>query len=209
MPVLMRRNPQNPGAWETWMSLSPHEIESQEPGCLYANGHTVIMGLGMGWIALSAALNPSVKKVTIIELDQDVIRLFNETRVLQQVPMETSVKISVVHADALDWRPSEPTDFLFADIWRTLLEPDTLSEVARMQRNVCAGTVYFWGQELWLNAAFKHRFGEQITLTKEGIEQCIEQDIKLPLVLPWDTGYLSRIEAAVVNRRDRGMLRRR
>lgn len=24
--------------WETWMSITPHEIESQEPGCDYAFG---------------------------------------------------------------------------------------------------------------------------------------------------------------------------
>ncbi|OQB96252.1 MAG: hypothetical protein BWX86_00876 [Verrucomicrobia bacterium ADurb.Bin122] len=38
------------------MSLSVHEIESQELGCRHAFGTTVVMGLGMGWIALNAAL---------------------------------------------------------------------------------------------------------------------------------------------------------
>jgi len=205
MPVLMRRNPQNPDAWETWMSLSAHEMESQEPGCMFAMGHTVIMGLGMGWIALNAALNPSVTKVTVVELDQDVISLFNSTGVLQQVPQEIQTKISIVHGDALDWRPQEPVDFLFADIWRTLVEPDTLAGVSLMQSHVQAWSVYFWGQELWLYSAFQRLFGAQAALTREGIELCLEREFKLPLLLPWNSGYLDKIVAAAENRRNRGL----
>ena len=59
-------------AWEVWMSLTAHEIESQELGCRFAYGHTVIMGLGMGWIAANTALNPNVQKVTIVELESQL-----------------------------------------------------------------------------------------------------------------------------------------
>lgn len=205
MPVLMRRNPQNPGMWETWMSLTAHEIESQEPACLFAKGHTVIMGLGMGWIALNAAMNPQVRKITVVELDQDVISLFNETGVLQQIAPEIQAKISIVQANALNWLPAGPVDFLFADIWRTLVEPDTLAEVSLMQSHVHAESVYFWGQELWLYTAFHRLFGPQAPISREGIELCVEREFKLPLLLPWDTEYLSQIEAAAKNRRDRGL----
>lgn len=43
-------------ASRTWMSMTPMEIESQEIGCRFATGHTVVMGLGMGWAAANAAL---------------------------------------------------------------------------------------------------------------------------------------------------------
>lgn len=62
--------------WEMWMSLTPHETESQSLGNRYARGTTAIMGLGMGWIAANAALNPKVNRVLIAERDTDVIRLF-------------------------------------------------------------------------------------------------------------------------------------
>jgi hypothetical protein len=205
MPILMRRHPQNPSKWETWMSLSAHEMESQEAGCIYAKGRTVIMGLGMGWIALNAAMNPSVNTVTVVELDQEVIRLFNETGVLQQVPPEIGAKINIVHANALDWLPQEPVDFLFADIWRTLVEPNTLTEAVRMQEHVQAQSIYFWGQELWLYASFRRRFGPQAHITREGIELCVEKEFKVPLLLPWKAGYLNQIEIAAKNRQDRGL----
>ncbi len=206
VPVLLRRNPQNPDMWETWMSLTPHEIESQEPGCMFARGHTVIMGLGMGWIALNVALNPAVKRVTVVERDAEVIGLFTATGVLQQAPPEIRAKIGIIHGDALTWHPGEPVEFLFADIWRDLGEPNTLADVRCMQRQVQAEAVYYWGQELTLYAAFQRLFGAQTPLTPEGLERCAEEEIKLPLILPWDTGYVNRIEAAVKNRHDRRLL---
>lgn len=205
MPVLLRRNTGNPDLWETWMSLTPHEIESQEPGCMFARGHTVIMGLGMGWIALNAALNPAVQRVTVVERDPDVINLFAATGVLQQVPPEIRAKIGIVHADALEWQPEEPVDFLFADIWRTIGDSDTLADVRCMQRLVQAETVYFWGQELRLYTSFQRLFGPETPLTLEGLEQCVSQEIKLPLILPGGTEYVNRIAAVVRNRHDRGL----
>jgi hypothetical protein len=206
MPVLLRRNPQDTDEWETWMSLTPHEIESQEPGCLYARGHTAIMGLGMGWIAVNAALNPNVLKVTVVERDEEVINLFAGAGVLEQTPPEIGAKINIIHGDALDWRPREPVEFLFADIWRTLAEPDTPADVRSMQRKVRAESVYFWGQELWLHSAFQRLLGPEAPLTPEGLKLCIKKEIGLPLVLPWGAGYVSRIAAAIENRRDRGLI---
>lgn len=59
-----RRNGQE--GWDTWMSITPSELESQELGCRYAFGHTVIMGLGMGWIAINAGIEKRQgKNVTI------------------------------------------------------------------------------------------------------------------------------------------------
>jgi hypothetical protein len=203
MPVLLRRNPGNQALWETWMSLTPHEIESQEPGCLCATGYTVVMGLGMGWIAINAALNPSVRRITVVELDRDVISLFSEAEILKQVPPEIRDKIRLVHADAREWRPEEPVDFLFADIWRTLADADTLEDVRRMQRNVRAMQIYFWGQELRLYNAFRRLFGPEATLGIKGIGECAVREIGLPLALPWGDGYIGRIEAAIRNRLER------
>lgn len=56
--VLLRQGSE--GQWDTWMSLSPMEIESQELACRHARGHTVVMGLGMGWVAANVALQPAV-----------------------------------------------------------------------------------------------------------------------------------------------------
>lgn len=205
MPVLLRRNPDNAELWDTWMSLTPHEIESQEPGCTSAFGHTAIMGMGMGWIALNAALNPLVKKVTVVERDADVIELFTATGVTRQLPEEIGAKIIIAHADALTWQPDEPVDFLYADIWRPIAASNALTDTQRMQQQVQATAVYFWGQELRLFSAHQRLFGPETPLTLEGLRHCVRQEIQLPLILPWGDQYPDRIAAAIRNRRDRAL----
>ncbi|NJD90889.1 MAG: hypothetical protein FIA91_05140 [Geobacter sp.] len=205
MPLLLRRNPGNPELWETWMSLTPHEIESQEPGCHCAHGHTAIMGLGMGWVAMNAALNPAVRKVTVIELDQEVIELIGSSNIIGQLPPEIAAKITVVKANAMEWQPAEPVDFLYADIWRPVADTNALGDTRCMQKNVQAKRVYFWGQELRLYTAFRERFGEETPLTLAGLKQCVNEDLQLPLLLPWGDDYPAMIEMAVKNRITRGL----
>ena len=81
--------------WEVWMSLTPHEVESQELGYRYAFGNVVIMGLGMGWIAANAALNPEVTAVTVVEQDPDVISLFQDSGAFDSLAASARSKISI------------------------------------------------------------------------------------------------------------------
>ncbi|ABK97691.1 hypothetical protein [Pelobacter propionicus] len=204
-PVLLRRSPDDFELWEPWMSLTPHEIESQEPGCLCAHGHTVIMGLGMGWVALNAALNPAVAKVTVVERDSEVLELIVATGVVGQLPPEIAAKIEIVQADALEWEPTDPVDFLYADIWCPVADAAALGDTQRMQQNVKARKVYFWGQELRLYTATKQRFGPQAALTAAQLAVCAAEDLCLPLLLPWGDDYPAMIETSVRNRQARGL----
>src|SRR4051794_40632492 len=44
---------------ETWMSISPLEIESEELGIRAGRGHVLIFGLGLGWGAGATAPPPA------------------------------------------------------------------------------------------------------------------------------------------------------
>lgn len=204
-PVLARRRPQHPEAWDTWMSLTPSEIESQEPACRNARGHTAIMGLGLGWIALNVALNPAVARVTVVERDPRMLAFFQTTGVLTQVAPEIQSKIRLVEADALAWLPDEPVDFLYADIWRDLGEANALADVRAMQRQVRAATVYYWGQELRLYLEYRRRFGAQTPFDRPGLEACAAAALGLPLLLPRDLDYPELIKRAAENRLSRGL----
>src|SRR4030065_2925731 len=95
------------------MSISPSELESQELGCRYAFGHTVIMGLGMGWIAINAALKPTVSHVTVVELDLEVIELFSLSGAADTMPEAIKNKITIVNANALEWMVNDNFYFLY------------------------------------------------------------------------------------------------
>lgn len=133
-----------------WMSIVPMEIESQEIGIAAAHGHTVVLGLGMGWCAANVALNPAVDRVTVVERDSEVIALVDALDVFGQLPETARAKIEVVLDDALTWRPDAQVDSLQADIWAKFVEPRKWDDVRRMRDNIGPGSIYFWGQELEL-----------------------------------------------------------
>ena len=145
MAGLIRHDSQGP---RTWMSMTPMEIESQEIGCRFASGHTVVMGMGMGWAAANAALNPAVTRVTVVELDPEVLEFVAVMDVFGQLPPEAAAKVTVVNGDATAFVPDTPADTLMADIWLPLYGDNRLEQVRRMRENTRAPRVYYWGQEM-------------------------------------------------------------
>ena len=110
----------------------------------------MVLGLGMGWCAANVALNPAVERVTVVERDRDVVALVEALSLFRQLPEAARAKIEVVAADALRWRPDTPVDSMQADIWAKFVEPGKWDQVRRMQDNIGASSIYFWGQELEL-----------------------------------------------------------
>lgn len=75
-----------------------------------ATGDCLVTGLGLGMVANAMALKPEVKTVTVIEINADVIEL---------VRASMHPKVSVIHADALEWKPGkgQKWDVIWHDIW--------------------------------------------------------------------------------------------
>jgi len=145
LAVLLRCAGEN---FETWMSITPFEIQSQELGCRFARGRVAVMGLGMGWAAGEAAMNPAVTSVDVVERDPEVISAIAAQNVFGQLPPECEAKVRVHNADALEWKPETAIDTLLADIWLPLNGDERVEEVRRMRDNTGARAVYFWGQEM-------------------------------------------------------------
>jgi hypothetical protein len=192
------------GPWETWMSITPLEVESQELGYRHAFGHTVVMGLGMGWVAANCALNPCVSRVTVVERDAQVIRLIEDSGAFDALPDAARRKLHIVAADALEWRPGPqgPVDFLYADIWLQLAEPQALADVRRMQANVQARQVYYWGQEIALHAAMARLARDRPPVAAD-LRRAIDQVIGLPLLVPPEGDYAALVQAVIHHRRQR------
>jgi hypothetical protein len=179
----------------TWMSIVPMEVESQDIGIAAARGHTVVLGLGMGWCAANVALNPAVERATVIERDADVIALIEAQGVFAQLPAEVREKLKIVQADALDWRPDTPVDSVQADIWAKVVEPGKWGDVRRIQSNIGAESLYFWGQEMELYRLACRQAGELVeTLSADTLARLIDQS-GLPLISSSDSDYPERIVA--------------
>lgn len=177
---------------DTWMSLTPFERGSQILGVEAAEGHVVIMGLGMGWVAAETALREGVSRVTIVERDPDVIAIHRELDLFARLPGRAGEKVRIIEASAYDWRPDQPVDLLMPDIWLGLVEGDRAPEVRRMQDNVGARAIYFWGQELEIA---RHAAAAGRRLDAAGVEATV-RDFALPLVMPAHIDYPRFIHAA-------------
>lgn len=166
----------------TWMSMTPCEIESQTVGLTGAHGHTVVLGMGMGWLAANAALKPEVERVTIVERDTDVIELIEAQKLFAQLPPEVQDKVTVVQGDAMEWRPDSKVDTVQADIWLSIMEDDKCAEMQRMQRNIGADSVYFWGQEMELWRMACRRFDAQPDRMEKAMWDELAGELDLPLI---------------------------
>ena len=103
-----------------WMTLLPNEINSQKKYIEKAFGNVLCYGLGLGYFALMVAMKSCVKKITVVDIDEGVIKLFKE-KILPQFPDSAQKKIEIVNADAFKFaenlRDGE-FDYIYADIWR-------------------------------------------------------------------------------------------
>ena len=106
-----------------WMAITPNEVETMKADIAAAHGNILVLGLGLGYYAFMTAQMENVSRVTLVELDKDVIRLFEE-ELLPQFPNRE--KIRVIHADAFAYVKKEAAgekyDFVYADIWHDVLD---------------------------------------------------------------------------------------
>jgi len=142
-------------AEQTWMSNARDEVDSQTPHVAAARGHTVLMGAGMGIALYNLLSKTDVTRVTLVERDPLVIELLRQATDFERWPGIGKLRIEI--ADALAYLPDLPVDHLYADIWATPGERQSIPDMQRIQANISARQVGWWGQELlfldWLAGA--------------------------------------------------------
>lgn len=99
----------------TWMSIIPNEIETMEKPLEKVEGNVLVFGLGLGYFAYMAANKNTVKSVTIIEKDAQIIDLFNKCLFPH---FENKQKIKVIKYDAFEYMSKGvKADHAFIDLW--------------------------------------------------------------------------------------------
>ena len=101
-----------------WMTLLPNETITIKPHVNSASGRVLTFGLGLGYFTFSAAQKENVSSVTVVERDENVIKLFCDV-ILPQFPNKE--KINIIQADAFEFAkqnyPKGIYDYVFTDIW--------------------------------------------------------------------------------------------
>lgn len=131
----------------TWMSVSPNEVFTMEREVKNARGKVLTLGCGMGYFAYMASLKDEVESVTIIELEQSVIDLF-ETCILPQYRHKE--KINIIKADAIEYlRNIEDGlyDYCFADIWIGIMDIEPYFAVKEIGRKWNKTKIDYWIEE--------------------------------------------------------------
>ena len=102
-----------------WMAVKPSEIETMRGPLSEISGKVAVFGLGLGYFAYMATLNPAVREIDVIEIDSDAISLFSK-HILPQ--FEHREKISdIIRKDAFDYMERDMRgkhyDYAFVDLW--------------------------------------------------------------------------------------------
>lgn len=131
----------------TWMSVTPNEVYTVQGAVDNAKGKVLTLGCGMGYFAYMASLKEDVESITIVELEQDVIDLF-EKHILPQ--FENKEKITVVKADAIEFMKNISDgeyDYCFADIWIGIEDMDVYFSVKEVSRHMRKTKIDYWIEE--------------------------------------------------------------
>lgn len=102
---------------QEWMSLNPYEIRTMEIPIQLAKGNVLTLGLGLGYYAYIAHLKEEVKEVHIVEMDLELIKIFNEY-LLPLFPHKE--KVHIHRADAFYFVQNindGDYDLIFSDLW--------------------------------------------------------------------------------------------
>lgn len=111
IPILCERN-RDPNLMQPWMSLTPNEVLTQRGQVRRARGKVAMAGLGLGWAARRVLERSAVEHLTVVDIDEAVLKYFGEP-----LQAEFPGKLTLVQGNAytaIDW---QAYDVALWDIW--------------------------------------------------------------------------------------------
>ena len=83
---------------EIVMDDSNHELRKHLPIMMTARGHVLVSGLGLGCVVRGLLANPRVERITVLEIDKDIIRICGAEF--------AGTRADIIQTDALQWSPA-------------------------------------------------------------------------------------------------------
>jgi hypothetical protein len=145
IPRVLERGKRGP--LTLWMSYTPQEVLSQRPGLRKAKKHTIIAGLGMGWLLVRVLQKKTVKKVTLVERSRALVDwLLPALKARHDAPWE---KLDVVVGDAYAEIPKLTADVALWDIWEMLGTADKWKREKIEKKCPNVKATWLWGEANW------------------------------------------------------------
>ena len=109
------------------MSDTPDEMRDHWAPMRHARGRVLINGLGIGMVLRAVLNKPEVERVTVVEIDSDVIALVGAHYACD--------RLELVNASAFDYAPPKGVRYgaVWHDIWDNICG-DNLPEMTRLKR---------------------------------------------------------------------------
>lgn len=128
-----------------WMSDTPMEFETTDNATKLAKGDVLECGLGIGLFTYYASKKESVKSITTIEKEKDIIDLV--------YPVIQNKKTKVINADAIEFlkTTNKKFDTIHIDIWAGILHYKEFEPMIKLARTKLKpnGIVTCWLDDNW------------------------------------------------------------
>lgn len=143
VPVLFKHVDNMYKPLEVWMGITPLEILTQRQGVRLSKGHVLLGGLGLGWLLWKVAAKKVVKKITVVEISQELLDWYG-TELCARVAQETGTEIEVICDDVLTHMGKHGDDVRhIIDIW--LDYPNYVNYLSKDWRAAISRVNHFWG----------------------------------------------------------------
>lgn len=124
---------------QTWMSLTPMEIQSHFIPILKAEGVVGVAGLGFGYYIQEILQKDEVESIDVYEINQDVIDMYIAN-------FGEHEKLNIIKADVLEMKGKE-YDFFYADIYPEQMDVSAIEHKNILTYHNNIDDYFFWTQE--------------------------------------------------------------
>lgn len=138
------------GTTRTWMSITPQEVVTCLEALPFAKGHVIIGGMGLGFLARKVLDLPHVTKVTVVDLNNDVLETFGRPIVEKYGPE----RVRLAHADFYTWCDcTNEFDSCLVDIWPGIGDSFEDKKYRKLKKKLEQAGVPVWA---WTYHAYRH-----------------------------------------------------
>lgn len=151
--LITRDSPED--KWQLMMVDTHYEIRSANIFIARAMGDVLVMGLGLGATLIPVLRKQSVRAVTVVEANQDVIQLVAPgiRRILESEGEGAEKKLKIIHDDAFEWKAprGQLYDTIWLDIWPEISQKN-LPGIVRLRRKYSRKLNSFFNKKAWIGA---------------------------------------------------------